>query len=208
LSSELRLGIHQSTPAFFDALRQNVDLLSLNAFAAPVATIASYSVASRIVATSVVTVNSFNRLLYPTLAVAGQSGSSAVFLLARKYMAFSVAIATLTSIGLFLAAPYLTDIFGGGFGELDSNLRVLCWILIIYAVLSAAYEALGATENHSLRATVYNGVTLVGAALVVVMTFGFGLAGTIVALYVSYILAAGALWMALILRGRSHGETK
>jgi O-antigen/teichoic acid export membrane protein len=201
LRNEIGLGIHYTTPAFLDTLRQNVDLLALNGVGTP-ATIGQYSAASRIVLTSLVTINSFYRIIYPHLSVAGKAGTSATFRLALRYVVFAVVLAAITSTALFVAAPYLALLFGKEFGDMVFYLRVLCWIPILVAIKNAAYDALGAAERHAVRAAVYNSCVVASAVLIVGMTRLYGLEGLFAALYISHGLVALAVWVTLFLLSR------
>ena len=205
LRSEIRLGIHNTTPAFLDTLRQNVDLLALNGVEASAA-IGRYSAASRIVLTSLVTVNSFYRMLYPHLSLAGKAGTSTTFRLALKYVVYAVLLAAITSTALFVAAPYLTLLFGKEFGDMVFYLRILCWIPILVAIKNAAYDALGAAEQHAVRAAVYNTGVVASAVLIVAMTRLYGLDGIFAALFISHGLVALSLWVTLFLL--SHREQR
>jgi O-antigen/teichoic acid export membrane protein len=201
LREEIRLGFHFTTPLFLDALRQNVDLLALNGVVTTAA-IGLYSAASRIVLTSLVTVNSFYRLLYPHLSVAGQRGASTTFRLAVRYVILATGLSAATSLALFIVAPYLAILFGKDFGDMVLYIRVLCWLLILVAIKNAAYDALGAAEKHGIRAAVYNTGVIVSAILIVGLTRLYGLPGTFAALFISHALVAVSLWITLFALSR------
>lgn len=204
LREEVKLGIHNSTSLFFDALRQNVDVLVLSALVNS-ATVGIYGAAWRIVLTGQVTVNSFTALVYPKLAVAGKDGIAATIRLAIKYVWLAAALAAATSCSLFVVASYLPWFFGKDFGDMVLYLQILCWILVITAIRNAAYDALGAADMHVVRSKVYNVGTLTSAALIAGLTWIYGLPGTFIAQFVSQGLLALALWMtALTLSRRSR----
>ncbi|HVY57330.1 MAG TPA: lipopolysaccharide biosynthesis protein [Xanthobacteraceae bacterium] len=205
LREELKLGFHFSTPFFFNMLRQNVDLLSLNLVAAP-ATIGKYSAASRIVLTSMVTVHSFNRLLYPKLAVAGKDGVRATLGLAIKYVILAVGLAVVTSAAVFVIAPFMPWLFGRDFGDMVTYMRVLCWVPILISFTNAAYDSLGAADRHGVRAMVYNIGCVAASALIFVSTYFFGIDGTFVAVYVSHGLIAIAMWITVFRLGRDPAD--
>ena len=205
LHEEIKLGIHLVTPSVLDALRQNVDLLALSGVETP-ATIGRYSAASRMVLTSLVTVNSFYLLLYPRLSVAGKGGVSTTFRLAVKYVVLATALGAATSAGLFVIAPYIALLFGKDFGNMALYIQVLCWLLILIAIKNAAFDALGAAEKHAIRATVYNISVVASVILIVGLTRIYGLPGTFAALFISHALIALALWITLF--ALSRRETK
>jgi O-antigen/teichoic acid export membrane protein len=194
IRDEIALGVHFSTPFFFNILRQNVDLLTLNLVALP-ATIGKYSAASRIVLTSMVTVHSFNRLLYPKLAIAGRDGVRATLNLAIKYVILAVGLAVVTSAGVFIVAPFMPWLFGKDYGDMVTYMRVLSWVPILIAFQNAAYDSLGAADRHGVRATVYNVGCVCAAILIFGSTYLFGIDGTFVAVYLSHGLIAVALWV-------------
>lgn len=197
LRDEIPFGIHFSTPWLFWSLRQNVDLLILS-LVAPPAVVGSFGVTKRILDTSLLPITSLNRLLYPRLAVAGRDGAHATLAMTLRFLTAIVLIAATTSLGLYIAAPWMPWLFGRDFGDMVVFLRILCWILIIVAVQNAAYEALGGADRHGIRALVYNGGSAVAALLIAGLTYAYLVPGTFVAIYISEILIAALLWGTLM----------
>jgi O-antigen/teichoic acid export membrane protein len=201
LRDELWRGINLSVSSFFLSLRQNIDLLALSAVVTP-GIVGTYSVARRIVSTALITGSSFERLIYPRLARAGERGPSATLHLALKYLAYSIAIASATSLGLFIVAPVLPYLFGRDFGDAIPDLKILCWILIFAATQNIAFDALNAADRHGIQALVYNTASIASAAIIILFTYRHGLSGTFFALYLSEGSIAAALWMTLTLLSR------
>lgn len=197
LPNETQLGIFFCTPYFFKAIRQNIDLLVLSFVATP-DIIGSFSVARRILDTSTLTVSGLHRLTYPKLAVVNASGFASTLALARKLLIVVFAIAGSTSISIFMLAPILPRLFGSGFSETITYTRALCWIGVLLGAQEMAAEALGASGQHGLRATIYNVGSIVGSFLVAAMTYKFLLGGAIVAFYVIECLIAIAFWIIII----------
>ena len=197
LRDELNRGTHIIIPTFLNTLRQNIDPLVLS-FAVTAAVVGNYSAASRIVQASLYSVWSFNRIMYPRLVTAGEQGGASTFAVARRFVLIAGGLGALTSLGLFVIAPYVADFFGEGFGHAATYLRILCWLAFLSAIQSTAYDALGALERHPLRATILNVSSIIGAALVVALTYLYGINGIFIALYLSQLLVVCGLWTALV----------
>jgi O-antigen/teichoic acid export membrane protein len=194
IPDELRRGFHSTTPVFFSVLRQNVDLLAIGMISTP-ATVGQYGAASRIATMSMVTVHSFNRLVYPKLALMGGHGMSATFRLAARYVVPAAALALSTSLCIFILAPYAPILFGDEYREMVIYLRLLCWLPVLVAIQNAIYDALGAADRHGLRAAVYNLGCVAGSILILCLSFFFGLSGTIAGIYIAQGSIAAALWL-------------
>jgi O-antigen/teichoic acid export membrane protein len=200
---EFKLGIHQSTPQFFDMLQQNIDVLVLNIVATPVI-VGNYGAASRMVRQSFVMIGSFNRILYPRLAVRGKQGVLSVVYMVAKYSRYSLALGVMTSIGLFIAAPLAVALFGKKFDDAVLYIRILCWLPSIIALVNISYDALGAADKHFIRANVYNICCIANAALIASLTYIYAIRGTFVAIYVSNVLILIAMWTTLLLLSRKE----
>jgi O-antigen/teichoic acid export membrane protein len=194
IPDEVRRGFYLITPFFFNVLRQNVDLLAVS-MVSPPATVGRYGAASRIATMSLVTVHSFNRLVYPKLALTGRQGTSATFRLAARYVIPAASLALATSVCIFIFAPYAPILFGAGYDEMVVYLRLLCWIPVLVAIQNAIYDALGAADRHGLRAAVYNSGCVAGSILIICLTMFFGLSGTIAGIYIAQGSIAAALWL-------------
>ena len=203
LRDELKRGTHIIIPIFLNTLRQNIDPLVLS-LAMTAAVVGNYSAASRIVQASLYSVWSFNRIMYPRLVVAGEQGRASTFALASRFVFIAGGLGALTSVGLFVLAPYLADFFGKGFLHASTYIRILCWLAFLAALQSTAYDALGALEKHPLRATILNTSSIIGAALVMALTYLYGVNGIFIALYLSQLLAVGGLWTALVYVARGN----
>ena len=195
LPDEVRRGIHVVIPLFLNTLRQNVDSLVLS-LTTSASVVGNYGAASRIVQASLLSVWSFNRIMYPRLVVAAEQGRAPVRKIASRFVLISGGLGALASAGLFVIAPYVAGFFGNGFLHAATYLRILCWLALLTAVQSTAYDSLGAMEKHGLRATILNTSSVVGAALVIVLTYIYGINGIFAALYLSQLLAVSGLWIA------------
>ncbi len=197
LKNETRLGIYFCTTYFFQAVRQNVDLLVLGLVATP-EIVGSFSVARRILDTSVLTVTGLHRLTYPKLAVASAAGFANTLALAKKLLPLVIAISSLTSIAIFLGAPILPLLFGKDFSATIGYARAICWVGILMGVQEMAAEALGASGRHGTRAAIYNAGSIVGALLVAVLTYLFIINGTVFAYYAAETLTAVTFWTVML----------
>jgi hypothetical protein len=70
--------------------------------------------------------------------------------------------------------------------------------LILVAVQNIAYDALGAAEQHAIRAHVFNSNAQLAVALIAGLTWKFGLPGTFSAIYGAQFLMSLSLWITLL----------
>jgi len=196
LLAEIPLGASLSMSFLVAALRQNVDLLALGTIASP-HFIGVYGVARRIISMAIVTGASLDRLLYASFATAGKAGPSATFRLAQRYVFYAIGITGITSLTIFVFAPLLPWCFGNDFSDAVWILRVLCWTLILTAVQFIAFDALTAADQHRARFVVGTTVGVLGAAVIVGLSFAFGVTGTVVAVYLTELSMVVALWSVL-----------
>lgn len=197
LLDELKRGIHIIIPNFLNGLRQNLDIIVLSLVTSP-SIVGNYGVASRVVQASLVAGRSLNRIMYPRLVVAGEHGCASVFRLASHFVVAAAGLGALTSVGLFLIAPYGAVFFGKGFVLVSTYLKVLCWLAFLSAIHDVAFDSLGAIEKHGLRAAISNTISVVGAGLVVPLTYFYGVNGAFVSLFLSQMLATSGLWIVLL----------
>jgi len=196
LREEIPLGVTLSISGSISALRQNIDLLALSTVATP-HLVGAYGVARRIMSTAVITGASLDRLIYANLAIAGQAGPSATLRLAKKYVLYAIGLTGMTSVGVFVLSPLLPWLFGEDFRDTIWILRVLCWTLVLTAVQFIAFDALNAADRHRTRLAVGAVVGIAGAGLIVGLSSAFGITGTFLAVYVTELSMAVALWTAL-----------
>lgn len=194
--TEFWLGFQFSTPNFFDALRQNVDRMTLS-LVVPAAVLGSYGSAIRLVQTSQVVVSSLNRIIYPRFAKRIHGGIANVMGLITLYACGVTLLAAFTALFLFFAAPYLPLLIGADFQPAVSNVRILCWLLLLLAAQTVPYDLLGAFDHHRVRARVYNTASLAGAALTVAAVYQFKITGAYVAVYVTGAVTTYVLWHTL-----------
>jgi O-antigen/teichoic acid export membrane protein len=205
IRAELPLGLSYSTPAFFLALRQNADLVSLGAFASP-AIVGAYAFARRANDQAVVAIDALMRIVYPRLAIVGAEGATRVIPLTVRYTFMALAVALATGLAVFLLAPLLPWILGEDFAPSVILLQVLCWIILVKAVQAVAYDSLGAIEHHRPRARLYNVGSLIAVGVIAALTWGFGWVGTIVGVYAAEIGITAALWVMLLAVRRREAQ--
>jgi len=95
------------------------------------------------------------------------------------------------------SSPLLPWLFGEDFRDTIWILRVLCWTLVLTAVQFIAFDALNAADRHRTRLAVGAVVGIAGAGLIVGLSSAFGITGTFLAVYVTELSMAVALWTAL-----------
>lgn len=196
LWDEVPLGATLGVSGSIAALRQNVDLLALSTMAPP-HLVGAYGVARRVLSTAVVTGASLDRLIYAKLAIAGKGGPSATLRLARRYVLYAIGITGATSLTIFAFAPLLPLLFGKDFGDAVWILKALCWTLIITAVQFVAFDAINAADQHRIRLIVGAVVGIAGTASIVGFSFAFAITGTVIAVYLTELSTAAALWVTL-----------
>ena len=205
IRSELPLGLSYSTPAFFLALRQNADLVSLGAFANP-AIVGAYAFARRANDQAVVAIDALMRIVYPRLAIVGAEGATKVIPLTVRYTFMALALAAVTGVGVFIVAPLLPVILGDDFAPSVLLLQILCWIILVKAVQAVAYDSLGAVEQHRFRARIYNLGSVIAVGVIAALTYAFDWVGTLVGVYIAEIGITAALWVALLAIRRREGR--
>jgi O-antigen/teichoic acid export membrane protein len=164
---------------------------------APPHLVGAYGVARRVLSVAVVTGASLDRLIYANLAIAGKGGPSATLRLAQRYVLYAIGLTGVTSLTIFILAPLLPWLFGKGFEDAIWILKALCWTLILTAVQFVAFDAINAADHHRVRLIVSTVVGILGTALIVGLSFAFGITGTFIAVYLTELSTAAALWITL-----------
>lgn len=201
IRDELTLGATISGSGFLWAVRQNVDVLALSVVEAP-SVIGAYGIARRIIGTASTVGASLDRLIYPKLAVAGKRGPVATLELARRYVAYGLAIAIPTSTAIFLFAPLLPWIFGAGYSSSVLMLKVLCWTIVLSIVQNVAFDALNAAEQHRARFVAGTAAGVFGIVTIGLLTYLYGIRGAFVGSYISDGIMVIALWRTLFILAR------
>jgi O-antigen/teichoic acid export membrane protein len=193
---DLGRGLTIAAAGLFTFLRRNADVLVLGAVASP-AVVGVYSVARRIVGTADVVSASLDRLVYSNLAVAGADGPEATLRLAARYAGIATLLCGLTSIALYVAAPWVPLIFGAQYADAVGMIRFLAWLLILTSLHNLASDALNAAEQHEKRLAAETAAGLAATALMVGLTVLYTLNGMLISIYISGMLSVGALWSTL-----------
>ncbi|URQ74455.1 MAG: lipopolysaccharide biosynthesis protein [Candidatus Ochrobactrum gambitense] len=207
---EIRLGIMFASQFIFRAVRQNADLLILGALVAP-SIVGSYGVTRRIVDSSMLTIDAMNRLVYPRLSQASADGIHHALPITLRLLGASLLIGTMTSLVVFIAAPYLPLLFGKEYTTLIAFCRTLCWITIFVALWSIAVDLLGAASQHTYRTAVLNVGNILGAPLLAAATWYAPITGTFTAIYFIEICIVLASWCCvfyLVKRSREAAARK
>jgi O-antigen/teichoic acid export membrane protein len=193
---DLGRGLTIAAAGLFTFLRRNADVLVLGAVASP-AVVGVYSVARRIVGTADVVSASLDRLVYSNLAVAGADGPEATLRLAARYAGIAALLCGLTSVALYVAAPWVPLIFGAQYADAVGITRFLAWLLILTSLHNLASDALNAAERHEKRLAAETAAGLAATALMVGLTLLYALNGMLISIYISGMLSVGALWSML-----------
>ena len=207
---ELRFGVMFASQFIFKAVRQNADLLLLGTLMPP-SIVGSYGVTRRIIDSSTLTIEAMNRLVYPHLARASANGIHHALPITMRLLGAAFAIGILTSLAIFIIAPYLPYLFGHEYDTLVSFCRKLCWITVFVALWSIAIDLLGAARQHSYRTAVLNTGNILGAPLLALATWYAPITGTFTAIYVieiSIVVAAWGCVIYLVRRSREAEERK
>jgi O-antigen/teichoic acid export membrane protein len=203
---DLGRGLTITAAGLFTFLRRNADVLVLGAVVSP-AVVGVYSVARRIVGTADVVSASLDRLVYSNLALAGASGSAATLRLALRYAGIASLLCAVTSVAVYVAAPWVPLIFGAQYAEAVGITQFLAWLLILTSLHNLASDALNAAEQHEMRLAAETAAGLTATALMVALTLLYALNGMLVSIYLSGVLSVGALWSMLIWLARRPGRS-
>lgn len=205
MRDEIRLGFLFSTQFLFRAVRGNADLLVLGAVASA-EILGSYSIVRRLVESSYMSVEALNRLIYPGSAAIAATGIHNAAGRIRQVLLASLAISFAAAAAMFIAAPFLTLVFGAEYVSLPWLTRSLCWVVILMAIYAVSLEALGAAGLQGARAAIWNTGNLSGAGLVALATWLWSIEGTLAGYYATETGIAIAAWIVLLQRIRRHRE--
>lgn len=194
---ELRLGFLFATPFIFRAIRQNIDLLLLGMLM-PTTVVGSYGVTRRIIDSSALSVEAMNRLVYPRMAVACAGGIHNGMSQIKKVLVAAILIGVVTSLSIFIIAPYLPILFGHEYDSLVSFTRILCWSTIFVALWAVSTDALGASGHHGYRAMILNVANILGAPLLAFATWMAPPTGTFASIYMIEIGIMIGSWAAVL----------
>jgi O-antigen/teichoic acid export membrane protein len=204
--AELVLGFHYCTPRALDALRTNADRIVLGIVVAA-SVLANYAIAARIAQVSQIVFNALNRIVYPRFARRKSEGFRGILRTALAYQTGVAGLALLTALGLYVIAPVLPVLVGAPYESAIGYIRLLCWLLVPLAMQTVPYDLLGAFDRHGIRATLYNSVSLAGAALTALAVYTAGITGAFVALYLIETALAVGLWAVLLHLARAEPAT-
>jgi O-antigen/teichoic acid export membrane protein len=206
LREELRPGILFSSQFVVRAVRSNVDLFVIGLFA-PIDTVGSYGVARRIMDSSYLSIDAFNRLIYPRFARASRDGLYLALPAARRALVAALALGIVTCLTLFVLAPYLPLLFGRDYHDLVFFVRCLSGTIVLVGAWAVAIDLLGASGRQGARALIVNGTNLVGSGLIAIATWWAAPIGTFIALYVIEGSVVISAWLVLLrLSRRSRQE--
>lgn len=206
LREELRLGILFSSQFVVRAVRSNVDLFVIGMFA-PIETVGSYGVARRIMDSSYLSIDAFNRLVYPRFARASRDGLYLALPAAKRSLGAALALGIATFLVLFVLAPYLPLLFGRDYHDLTFFVRCLSGTIVLVGAWAVAVDLLGASGRQGARALILNSTNILGSGLIAAATWFAAPIGTFVALYViegSVVISAWLVLLELSRRSRQH----
>jgi O-antigen/teichoic acid export membrane protein len=206
LRDELRSGALFSSQFVVRAIRANADLFVIGMFA-PIQTVGSYGVARRIMDSSYLSIDAFNRLIYSRFARASRDGLHFALPAAKHALVAALALGIATCLALFVLAPYLPLLFGRDYHDLAFFVRALSGTIVLVAVWAVAIDLLGASGRQGARALILNGTNIIGSGLIAAATWVAAPIGTFVALYVIEGSVVIAAWVVLLwLSGRSRQD--
>jgi O-antigen/teichoic acid export membrane protein len=157
-----------------------------------------------VVSVGLVVPGAFDRLIYGRLAVAGSGGVTAALRLAKRYMIYSFTVSAATSLVIFVSAGAIPWLAGADYSEAVGLAQVLCWTVVSTSLQFLAYDALNAAELHRLSTAISGITNVAGAALLLWLGSAYGVVGVFVALYLSDIVRAAAMWLALLVASRRN----
>jgi O-antigen/teichoic acid export membrane protein len=205
LREELRLGTLFSSQFVVRAIRSNVDLFVIGLFA-PIQTVGSYGVARRIMDSSYLSIDAFNRLIYPRFARASRDGLHFALPAAKHALVTALALGFATFLVLFLLAPYLPLLFGRDYHDLAFFVRALSGTIVLVSAWAVAIDLLGASGRQGARALVLNGTNILGSGLIAAATWLAAPIGTVVALYIIEGSVVISAWLVLLRLSRQSRQ--
>ncbi|MCA6125693.1 lipopolysaccharide biosynthesis protein [Bradyrhizobium sp. WSM 1704] len=197
LRAELRPGILFSSQFVVRALRSNVDLFVIGLFT-PIETVGSYGVARRIMDSSYLSIDAFNRLIYPRFARASHDGLHLALPAAKRALVAALGLGVATFLAVFALAPELPLLFGREYHDLPFFVRCLSGTVILIGAWGVAIDLLGASGRQGARALILNSINLVGSGLIAAATWLAAPIGTFVALYAIEVLLVISTWLVLL----------
>ncbi len=208
LREELRSGIMFSSQFVVRAIRSNVDLFVIGLFT-PIETVGSYGVARRIMDSSYLSIDAFNRLIYPRFARASRDGLHLALPAAKYALAAALGLGLATFLILFALAPELPRLFGREYHDLAFFVRCLSGTIVLIGAWAVAMDLLGASGRQGTRALIMNSTNLLGSGLIAAATWLAAPTGTFVALYViegSLVISAWLVLLRLVRRSREAAD--
>ena len=206
LRAELRPGILFSSQFVVRALRSNVDLFVIGLFT-PIETVGSYGVARRIMDSSYLSIDAFNRLIYPRFARVSHGGLHLALPAAKRALVAALGLGVATFLIVFTLAPELPLLFGRDYHDLAYFVRCLSGTVILIGAWAVAMDLLGASGRQGVRALILNSINLLGSGLIAAATWLAAPIGTFVALYAiegSLVMIAWLVLLRLARRSRQH----
>jgi O-antigen/teichoic acid export membrane protein len=205
LREELRPGILFSSQFVGRAVRSNTDLLVIGLFA-PIETVGSYGVARRIMDSSYLSIDAFNRLIYPRFARTSRNGLHLALPEAKRALGAALALGVMTFLAVFVLAPYLPLLFGRDYHDLAFFVRCLSGTIVLVGAWAVAVDLLGASGQQGARALILNGTNILGSGLIAAATWFAAPIGTFVALYIIEGSVVITAWLALLRLSRQSRE--
>lgn len=187
LYSRMKEGIHFSFAGAAGTLTDNLDKAILTSLASPEAT-GIYSAACRVVNIAVIPMMAFLGALYPRFFSAGiKDGVSGTRKLVFKTLPIFLAYGVLASVGLWVFAHMIAQVFGKGFGEITQAIRFLSIIVVIQVCQYPLGDALTGAGLQPFR-TVGQIITLaICVTLNLLLIPFYGWKGAAVAAIASYL---------------------
>jgi O-antigen/teichoic acid export membrane protein len=185
-----------------------VDLFVISLFA-PIETVGSYGVARRIMDSSYLSIDAFNRLIYPRFARASRDGLHLALPAVKRALVVALALGVATFLVLFVLAPYLPLLFGRDYRDLVFFVRCLSGTIVLVGAWAVAVDLLGASGRQGARALIVNGTSILGSGLIAAATWLAAPIGTFIALYVvegSVVIFAWLVLLRLSRRSRLDAE--
>ncbi|MHC2255515.1 O-antigen/teichoic acid export membrane protein [Bradyrhizobium embrapense] len=202
---ELRNGILFSSQFAVRAIRSNVDLFVIGLFM-PIETVGSYGVARRIMDSSYLSIDAFNRLIYPRFARASRDGLHLALPAAKRALIAAIGLGVATFLILFVLAPELPRLFGREYRDLAFFVRCLSGTVVLIGGWAVAMDLLGASGRQGVRALILNSTNMVGSGLIAAATWIAAPIGTFVALYVIEASLVVSGWLVLLRLARRSGQ--
>lgn len=199
--ASLREGVLFSTGAASMSVHTDADK-ALVARIAGSATAGVYTAGYRLVSLVFIPITALLYATYARFFRHGASGTGASLRFALRLLPPASAYGLLAGLLIFLAADFVANVLGQGFGESADVIRALAFLPLLQVLIYLAADSLTSSGRQGLRTAVQLVCGAMNVALNLILIPSYGWAGAAVATMISAGVMAAALWVAAVTLSR------